>query len=197
MKKVIWLLVGIILIGTTLSGMSQKTEGFCLNKQYLNNRYPLMQKPYVALPIGAIKPQGWLLEQAQRQIQGMTGEMDQIYKKVMGPRNGWLGGDGDVWERGPYWIDGLLPLAYILQNNELIEKVQNWIEWTLASQKPNGYFGPDTDREYEPGLQRDNSQDWWPRMVVLKYLQQYYSATNDERVITFMTNYFKYQLNLF
>lgn len=31
-------------------------------------------------------------------------------------------------------------------------------------------------------------------MVVLKIMQQYYSATGDERVITFMTNYFKYQL---
>ena len=61
----------------------------------------------------------------------MTGQMDTIYEQVMGPRNGWLGGDGDVWERGPYWIDGLLPLAYILDNKELINKVQPWIEWTL------------------------------------------------------------------
>lgn len=46
----------------------------------------------------------------------------------------------------------------------------------------------------ERGLQRNNAQDWWPKMVVLKIMQQYYSATGDERVITFMTNYFKYQL---
>lgn len=51
-------------------------------------------------------------------------------------------GDGDVWERGPYWIDGLLPLAYILDNDTLKQKVQPWIEWALASQKANGYFGP-------------------------------------------------------
>jgi len=31
-------------------------------------------------------------------------------------------------------------------------------------------------------------------MVMLKILKQYYSATNDKRVITLMTNYFKYQL---
>ena len=31
-------------------------------------------------------------------------------------------------------------------------------------------------------------------MVMLKILQQYYSATNDQRVIRFMTNYFRYQL---
>lgn len=161
---------------------------------YSNNRYPLLLKPYMELPIGAIKPNGWLEEQMKRLATGMTGNMDVIYESVMGQRNGWLGGDGDVWERGPYWIDGLLPLAYILNDKELIDKVQPWIEWTLASQKPNGYFGPDTDREYEPGLQRGDSQDWWPKMVMLKIMQQYYSATKDKRVIPFLTNYFKYQL---
>jgi hypothetical protein len=113
---------------------------------------------------------------------------------VMGSRNGWLGGDGDVWERGPYWIDGLLPLAYLLNDEGLIEKTKPWIEWTLASQQPDGYFGPDTDRAYEAGLQRDNAHDWWPKMVMLKVLQQHYSATGDERVIDLMRGYFRYQL---
>lgn len=165
-----------------------------LSGNYINNRYPLITKPYVELPIGNIKPSGWLEDQLLRMANGMTGNMDIIYEHVMGPRNGWLGGDGDVWERGPYWIDGLLPLAYILNNQELIDKVQPWIEWTLASQKPNGYFGPDTDRPQEAGLQRNNSHDWWPKMVMLKVMQQYYSATKDLRVIPFMTNYFRYQL---
>ncbi|MDD4515850.1 beta-L-arabinofuranosidase domain-containing protein [Massilibacteroides sp.] len=165
-----------------------------LSGNYLNNRAPLLTKPYVELPIGAIKPEGWLEEQLLRMATGMTGHLDSVYVAVMGPRNGWLGGDGDVWERGPYWIDGLLPLAYILNDKALIDKVQPWIEWALASQKPNGYFGPDTDRPNEPGLQRGNSYDWWPKMVMLKVMQQYYSATGDERVISFLTNYFKYQL---
>ncbi|WP_407946989.1 beta-L-arabinofuranosidase domain-containing protein [Parabacteroides sp. PH5-16] len=163
-------------------------------KNYTNNRYPLITKAYTELPIGTIKPAGWMEEQMKRMASGMTGHMDTIYEKVMGARNGWLGGDGDVWERGPYWIDGLLPLAYILNDKALIEKTQPWIEWALASQKTNGYFGPDTDRPYEQGLQRDNAQDWWPKMVMLKIMQQYYSATGDQRVISFLTNYFKYQL---
>ena len=171
-------------------GAEKNTE----NNYTRNNRYPLLQKPYMDLPIGTIKPKGWLKEQLNRMQTGMTGHLDTVYEKVMGKRNGWLGGDGDVWERGPYWIDGLLPLAYILEDKELIEKVQPWIEWALASQKEDGYFGPDTDREYEEGLQRDNSHDWWPKMVVLKIMQQYYSVTNDPRVIDFMTKYFKYQL---
>ena len=85
---------------------------------YLQNRAPLIAKPYLELPLGAIKPQSWLLEQLQRMKHGMTGHLDDIYPEVVGERNGWLGGDGDGWERGPYWIDGLLPLAYILDDQE-------------------------------------------------------------------------------
>lgn len=162
---------------------------------YPNNRAPLVQKPYVELPLGAIKAKGWLLQMLENQRSGATGQMDQLYPLVMGERNGWLGGDGDQWERGPYWIDGLLPLAYLLDDEALKQKVQPWIEWTLASQREDGFFGPAKDYPYEPGVQRDNSADWWPRMVMLKILQQYYSATGDERVVGFLTNYFRYQLN--
>ena len=158
------------------------------------NRAPLQPRPYAELPIGAVKPAGWLNEQLVRMRDGMTGHLDSLYPQVMGPRNGWLGGDGDVWERGPYWIDGLLPLAYILEDRRLIAKVQPWIEWALASQTADGNFGPVTDRPAEPGLQRDKARDWWPRMVVLKVLQQYHSATGDPRVLDFMGRYFRYQL---
>ena len=163
---------------------------------YRNNRNPLITKPYMELPIGTIHPQGWIKDQLERMAQGMTGNLDGLYPNVMGPRNGWLGGDGDVWERGPYWIDGLLPLAYLLNDQKLKDKVKPWIEWTLKSQQNDGYFGPSADLTPEPGLQRTNARDWWPKMVVLKYMQQYYEATGDARVIPFMTHYFEYQLKM-
>lgn len=193
MKNILFTIILAFMAITVFAHNNDSCEDCIVN--YQNNRYPLITKPYMELPIGSIQPAGWLEEQLNRMAKGMTGHMDTIYEKVMGSRNGWLGGDGDVWERGPYWIDGLLPLAYMLNEKALIEKVQPWIEWTLASQKPDGYFGPDTDRPYEQGLQRDNAHDWWPKMVMLKVMQQYYSATKDERVIPFLTNYFKYQLN--
>lgn len=154
----------------------------------------LRQNPYIELPLGAIKADGWLKEMLLRQKSGATGNLDNLYPSVMGQRNGWLGGNGDQWERGPYWVDGLLPLAYILQDKELIAKTKPWVEWAIKSQQPDGYFGPIKDYGPEAGLQRDNSRDWWPKMVMLKILKQYYTATNDKRVITLMTNYFKYQL---
>ena len=161
---------------------------------YVYGRAPLRQNPYIELPLGAVKPEGWLREMLIRQKNGATGNLDKLYPSVMGKRNGWLGGDGDQWERGPYWIDGLLPLAYILNDKELIAKVKPWIEWTIKSQQSDGYFGPAKDYSPEPGIQRDNSHDWWPKIVMLKVLMQYYSATGDKRVINLLTNYFKYQL---
>lgn len=95
--------------------------------------------------------------------------------------------------KGPYWIDGLIPLAYILDDEALKTKARPWVEWALASQTEDGYFSTTVDLEFERGLQRSNAKDWWPRMVVLKFLKQYYDATGDERVLTFLTKYFKYQ----
>ena len=152
-----------------------------------------LSRTYEELPLGTVRPDGWLLEMLQRQRDGITANLDEVYPQVVGERNGWLGGDGDQWERGPYWIDGLLPMAYILDDAQLKAKAQRWVEWALASQQESGQFGPVKDYPKEAGIQRTNSEDWWPRMVVLKILQQYYNATSDERVLTFMDRYFRYQ----
>ena len=198
MDKIVLILL-LILVFTSCN-QNKKTEDAINDTSksiYLQNRAPLQVKPYLELPLGAIKPEGWLLEQLENMKTGLTGNLDKIYPEVIGKRNGWLGGDGDGWERGPYWIDGLLPLAYILDDDALKEKAQPWIEWTLNNQQESGYLGPIPFEEAparEAGLQRGQRKDWWPKMVMLKILQQYYNATEDERVITTLTNYFKFQL---
>ncbi|MBR4166624.1 MAG: glycoside hydrolase family 127 protein [Bacteroidales bacterium] len=181
----------LILTGMILLSLAQAAA-----QDYISNRAPLLESRYMELPLGAIKPEGWLKLQMLSQVTGLTGHLDEVYPNVVGARNAWLGGDGDAWERGPYWIDGLLPLAYILDDDDLKAKAQVWVEAILGSQKEDGYFGPDTDRDPEPGLQRNNSHDWWPKMVALKILKQYYMATRDSRVIPFLDRYFRYQLKM-
>ena len=105
------------------------------NPNYPNNPEPLYPNRFIELPLGSIKAEGWLKTMLVSQAEGATGHLDELYPQVMGERNGWLGGDGDQWERGPYWIDGLLPLAYILEDEKLIAKTTPWIEWALASSK--------------------------------------------------------------
>lgn len=190
-KRKACLLIGLFILSLQLLIAQQR------NDHYINNQVPLKEQPYAALPLGAIEAKGWLQKMLEIQRDGLTGQLDSIYEIVCGPNNGWLGGTGDGWERGPYWIDGLLPLAYILNDNELKRKAQKWVEWSIKNQRSDGYFGPlPLPEEYEkiPGTQQANREDWWPKMVMLKVLQQYYSATEDPRVIQLMTKYFKYQL---
>ncbi len=184
-----------LLILYSLSGFAQKDKN--TNPYYLSNRAPLYNNPYIPLPLGAIKPKGLLFTMLDLQRKNLSSNVDSVYEFICGPRNAWLGGDGDCWERGPYWIDGLVPLAYILDDDRLKAKAQKWIDYTLNNQREDGYIGP---RPYtkeptpEPGMQKYMPEDWWPRMVMLKILMQYYDATKDKRVIDVLTKYFRYQL---
>lgn len=146
----------------------------------MQNRAPLRATPFLELPLGSIEPLGWLRDQLEIQAEGMTGHLDEVWQDV-GQNSGWLGGSGESWERGPYYLDGLLPLAYLLKDEKLITKVQPWIEWTFGSQSENGQFGPLAN------------EDWWSRMIMLKVLIQYAEATGDKRVESFLTNYFRFQ----
>ncbi len=169
------------------------------NAFYVTNQSPLVAQPYSALPLGAIKPKGMLLKMLELQRDGASGHLDSIYSLVCGDNNGWLGGTGDGWERGPYWIDGLVPLAYQLNDPVLKAKAQKWIEWSIKNQREDGYFGPKPLSEgYQniPGTQQDKREDWWPKMVMLKVFQQYYTATQDKRIIESLTKYFRYQLKM-
>ena len=153
---------------------------------------------YHELPVGSIKPAGWLLHQLQIMREGTTGHLDEVHAKIRNS-NGWLGGTGDGWEETPYWLDGAVPLAYLLDDTALKSKVLQYIDWTIDNQRPSGYFGPITkwERETRKQVTADScaqGEDWWPKMIMLKVLQQYYTASKDARVIPFMTRFFQYQL---
>jgi DUF1680 family protein len=167
-------------------------------KQQAADRGKFLAPVYAEIPLGAVKPKGWLLHQLQIMRDGTTGHLDEVYAKVRDD-NGWLGGRGDGWEETPYWLDGAVPLAWLLDDEKLQQKVLKYINWVLDHQRPSGYFGPITKAEREKGVKItvdncEEGEDWWPKMVMLKVLQQYYTAANDERVIPFMQRYFKYQL---
>ena len=147
----------------------------------MRDRAPLTPGTFLALPLGSIRPAGWLKAQLQIQANGLSGHLDETWEDV-GPNSGWLGGKGESWERGPYYLDGLVPLAWLLGDARLKEKAQRFIDWTLDHQAASGMIGP------------ASNDDWWPRIVMLKALTQYQEFTGDIRVIPMMDKYFRYQL---
>src|SRR5512136_2114354 len=74
-----------------------------LNQHYPTNRPPLRASKYAALPLGAVKPRGWLKDQLTIQANGLTGHLDEFWPSVRD--SAWKGKDGDGWERGPYYLD--------------------------------------------------------------------------------------------
>jgi DUF1680 family protein len=125
-------------------------------------------------------PKGWLLDQLRLQSQGLSGHLDEFWPDL-GPNSAWLGGTGEGWERGPYFLDGLVPLAYLTRDATLIAKVHKWMDWALNNQRADGGLGP------------AKNTDWWPNYVMLKALTQFQEATGDPRVIPAMERYFAYQ----
>lgn len=148
----------------------------------VTNRAPLLATPFSALPLGSVRPQGWLRRECALQRDGLTGHAEELYPADLGTNSGWLGGTGESWERGPYYFKGLLALAYTLDDAVLKERAQKWVDWLLDHQHPDGFIGP------------KSNDDWWPRMVATYALKDYYEATADPRVLGVLSNYFRYML---
>jgi hypothetical protein len=160
-----------------------------VNKNYVQNRAPLFPLNCIKLPVGDVKPQGWLLEMLHRQKNGLNGHLGEISAWLDKDNNAWLGTGTDYgWEEVPYWLKGFGDMAYILGDEKMIEEAKTWIEAVFKSQREDGYFGPYIEKNGKPDL--------WGNMIMLWCLQSYYEYSNDQRVIDLMTDYFKWELAL-
>ena len=145
----------------------------------------LVPKTFQPLPLGSIRPTAWLLGQLRIQAAGLSGHLDEFWPDVA--QSGWIGGSAEGWERGPYWLDGMVPLAYALDDSGLKDKVEHWLDYILDHQQADGWLGPVLDltrSKYQP-------YDPWPVFIVLKALTQYQEATKNDRIIPVMRKFFQ------
>jgi len=137
-----------------------------------------------------IKPRGWLKRQLELEASGLVGNLDKVWPDIRD--SAWIGGEWEGWERVPYWLDGALPLAYLLENEDLIARVNRYVEYILKAQKEDGWICPCTDEE------RPN-YDTWAVLLISKVLVRYYECSADERipnvVYRIMKNYHELLLN--
>ncbi|MBN1349196.1 glycoside hydrolase family 127 protein [candidate division KSB1 bacterium] len=123
------------------------------------------------LPLGSIRPTGWLRNQLQIQADGLSGHLDEFWPDIQ--HSAWFGGEAEGWERAPYWLDGVVPLAFLLDDAALKEKVTRYIDYVLTHQDEAGWLGPIGEKQ---------DYDIWAIFLALKPLIQFYDATGDVRV---------------
>ena len=90
-----------------------------------------------------IKPAGWLRRQLEIQAESLSGNLDKIWPDIRD--SAWIGGTAEGWERVPYWLDGFIPLAYLLENEDMIARAKRYIDCIVDSQKPDGWLCPCSD----------------------------------------------------
>ncbi|KIJ34650.1 hypothetical protein M422DRAFT_263212 [Sphaerobolus stellatus SS14] len=85
-------------------------------------------------------------------------------------------------EAAPYWFNGLVPLAFQLQDQRLIGQVRSFLDYVLDHQQQDGWIGPELPTNSTiPRLV-------WPRYLVLFGLLQYAEAdpTQTDRIVDAM-----------
>lgn len=135
----------------------------------------LAEAAFRPLPLGSISPEGWLERQLRLQVEGLSGHLDEFWPDV--GQSQWFGGKAEGWERAPYWLDGVIPLAWTLRDQGLQSKVQRYIDHIVAGQRPDGWYAPypldATARPY----------DLWAILLANKVLVQYHEAAGDPAVL--------------
>ncbi|MFR8466703.1 beta-L-arabinofuranosidase domain-containing protein [Eisenbergiella tayi] len=133
----------------------------------------MQARKFVPLTTKEFRPQGWLKRQLEIQAEGLSGHLDLIWPDIRDSK--WIGGDKEGWERVPYWLDGFIPLAYLLEDEDLIKRAGKYIDAILDRQEEDGWICP-------CGRDERNTYDVWAVFLICKVLVLYHDCTGDERI---------------
>ena len=125
------------------------------------------------MPLGAVTPRGWLAEQLRIQVRGLSGHLDQFWPDIRD--SAWIGGKAEGWERMPYWLDGVIPLAWLLRDQPLQQRIAGYVDYILEHQHADGWLGPRVEAH-------SRAADLWSQALALKVLVGYHDATADDRI---------------
>ncbi len=127
---------------------------------------------YTPFSADKVRPSGWLKKQLLLQAEGLSGNLDRIWPDVRDSL--WIGGSRHDWERAPYWLDGFIPLAWLLDDEGMKARAKRYIDGILARQAEDGWLCPCKDGERF-------SYDTWAVLLLCKVLALYCDITGDKR----------------
>lgn len=165
--KILYLRIIIILsVSTMMVGCSrEQSSGERAKVLYPNNSVPLLETEFVKLPLGTVKPMGWLRGQLIVQVNGYTGHLPELWDVM---KNTAWKGDTNLWSNKrtynfgevsrtttytgttglnmypeccyprfvPRWLEGLIPIAYLLDDDKLKVMVDQYMSYILTVEKP-------------------------------------------------------------
>jgi len=120
-----------------------------------------------------LKPDGWLRRQLEIQARGLSGNLDKIWPDVRDSK--WIGGDREGWERVPYWLDGFIPLAWLLDDEGMKARATKYMDAILTRQQEDGWICP-------CGEDERGRYDMWALYLICKVMVMYHDCTGDPRI---------------
>jgi DUF1680 family protein len=182
------------------------TEGVCHAQQKSPFRKVKgIPEKYSVLPLGAVRPEGWLREQIMENLNGFTGYLDslapdllvnddiysmnRLSKDVSSKDVGALGVAGAwqvqfLWwnsETQSNWWDGYIRSAILTGNPVHLMKVETYINHILSSQDADGYLGI-YDEELRYRFDNENGE-LWAKATLLRGLLAWYDYKRQDEVL--------------
>ena len=143
-----------------------------------------------------IKPNGWLAEYLERQISGLTGNIEKAGSPFNTEESVWASKTNATewypYEQQGYWIDGALRTAYEVDNAPLKQKVRDILYKSIElAEKDGGYIGPDCLKPEKVEGYRKQKYIRWPHSVYFRALMAEYENTGDEKILEALCNHYK------
>ncbi|ESK92519.1 hypothetical protein Moror_4441 [Moniliophthora roreri MCA 2997] len=104
----------------------------------------LAPKAFLTLPLGTVRPAGWLYDQLQVQTDGVAGHMHEFYDLVS--NTDWVGGTSYysyLEEAGSYWFNAMVPNGILMNHTVINDKTQELLDYVLDHQDATGWLGPE------------------------------------------------------
>lgn len=168
-------------------------------------RREILPERFSPLPLGSIRPRGWLQQQLEDNLDHFTGHLDELapdliqHDQIYGrdrlspaKRHKDLGAQGVpadqqaqfLWwnsETQSNWWDGFIRTAILTGRDDALPRAQRQVAALLATQDVDGYLGI-----YTPELRyrfHNENGELWSKATALRYVLGWYEYSRDPAVL--------------